>query len=78
MLPLQFTLQKMTKAAQTTEARQHYSTMLQRKALLALADYWLWRQEKLYRAQGHMNGYKLLAALHAWRQVGSSAKLHSC
>ena len=69
----------MTKAAQTTEARQHYPTMLQRKALLALADYWLWRQEKLYRAQGHMNGYKLLAALHAWRRVGCQrAQLLAC
>ncbi|GAB4814569.1 hypothetical protein N2152v2_001615 [Parachlorella kessleri] len=68
----EFTLNKMTEAALADQARQHYLTMLQRKALLALADYWLWRQEKalkLYRTQGHMNGYKLLAALYAWRQA---------
>ena len=81
-LPLQITLDKLTRAAHADVARQHYLTMLQRKALLALADYWLWRQEKalkLYRAQGHMNGYKLVATLEAWRRVGCQrAQLLAC
>ncbi len=71
---LQHTERFLSKRAASEQARQHYLTILKRKALLALADCWLWRQEKalrLYQAEGHMNGYRLLRALGAWRQASA-------
>lgn len=54
------------------QAVQHCATILQRKALLALADHLVWRQEKAllaYQAEGHMNGFRLAGLFAAWREV---------